>query len=138
MTYKLTWMVDKRIIYFRTSGVVTIDEIKEANRQIMVMIDEGIQFVHLLTDSTDVDKIVFSLSDLVSAFRGILYVPNLGWSIYVSPKALERFFANVTTQLSQSRHREFGTLDQAIAFLQSVDETLPEIDLSQVKADQSK
>jgi hypothetical protein len=130
MAYNVSWLVDKRIIYFRTTGTVTIDQVKNANKQIMIMLEEGTPFIHLLTDTTNADKISFSLSDLMSVFRGMPATSALGWSVYVSPKMLDRFFANITTQMSNSRHREFSSLDEAIAFLQSVDETLPEIVVS--------
>lgn len=127
MPYEVNWMVDNRIIYFHTSGVVSIDEVKAGNKKIMVMLDEGIQFVHLITDSTEVEKIQLSLTDLASVFRNMPASPKLGWSIYVSPKMLDRFFASVTTQMTNSRHREYTSLAEAIGFLRSVDETLPEI-----------
>jgi hypothetical protein len=85
--------------------------------------------VHLITDSTDVEKVQLGLNDLASVFRDMPASPKLGWSIYISPKMLDRFFASVTTQLTKSRHREFNTLADAIAFLQSVDDTLPKIEL---------
>jgi hypothetical protein len=129
MPYEVTWLVDKRIIYFHTSGIATIDDVKAGNKKVMVMLDEGIPFVHLITDSTDVEKVQLGLNDLASVFRDMPASPKLGWSIYISPKMLDRFFASVTTQLTKSRHREFNTLADAIAFLQSVDDTLPKIEL---------
>ena len=127
MAYEVTWLVDKRIIYFHTSGIATIDDVKAGNKKVMLMLDEGIQFVHLITDSTDVEKVQLGLTDLASVFRDMPSSPKLGWSIYVSPKILDRFFASVTTQMTKSRHREYNSLAEAIAFLQSVDDTLPEI-----------
>jgi hypothetical protein len=127
MPYQVSWLVDKRIIYFQTSGVVSIDEVKAANKQIMVMLGEGTPFMHLITDSSEVEKIQVSLTDLASVFRNMPSSPGLGWSIYVSPKMVDRFLANVTTQMTNSRHREFPTLAEAIAFLQKMDETLPPI-----------
>lgn len=129
MPYEVRWLVDKRIIYFHTSGIATIDDVKAGNKKVMVMLDEGIPFVHLITDSTDVEKVQLGLNDLASVFRDMPASPKLGWSIYVSPKMLDRFFASVTTQLTKSRHREFNSLADALAFLKSVDDTLPEIEL---------
>lgn len=129
MPYEVSWLVEKRIIYFHTSGIATIDDVKAGNKKVMAMLEEGIPFVHLITDSTDVEKVQLGLNDLASVFRDMPASPKMGWSIYISPKMLDRFFASVTTQLTKSRHREFTTLEDAIAFLRSVDDTLPEIEL---------
>jgi hypothetical protein len=125
MPHEITWLVDMRVIYFHLRGVVSMEELREANDQVRAMTEQGIQFVHVIADATHIEKISFGLSDLTKLFRGMEPSPKLGWSMYISPKMLDRFFASVTTQMTTARHREFSTLAEAIAFVQSMDETLP-------------
>lgn len=125
MPYTVVWLVENRVIYFRPTGSVGMDQLSQANDLIRAMTEEGVPFVHVIADATNLEKFTFNLSDLTRLFRGMEASSKLGWSVYVSPKKVERFFANVTTQMTTARHREFATLTEAIAFLQSVDDTLP-------------
>jgi hypothetical protein len=102
-----------------------MDELREANDIIRALTEEGIPFVHVIADAIGIEKITFNLNDLTKLFRGMEASAKLGRSVYVSPKMVERNFANVATQVTSARHREFASLGEAIAFLQSVDDTLP-------------
>jgi len=129
MPYELTWIVDKRVIYFRSRGLVSVDEIKKATQEIRVMLDTGIPLVYLLTDARAVEKVSLRLRDIASIFRSHSSSPKLGWSVYVSPKPLVRLVASITSQLARIQHREYATIEEALAFLRGVDATLPEIRL---------
>lgn len=137
MAYEITWMVEQRVIHFEPRGVVGMDELRVANDKIRALTEEGIPFVHVIADATNLEKFTFSLTDLTKLFRGMQPSPKLGWSVYISPKMVERFFASVTTQMTTARHREFGTLAEALAFLQSVDDTLPTLPTAQPEAENS-
>lgn len=132
MAYDVTWLVDMRVIYFQPRGVVSMDKLREANDKIRALTEEGIPFVHVIADASKIEKINFNLNDLTKLFRGMEASTKLGWSVYISPKMLDRFFASVTTQMTTARHREFATLAEAIAFVQSVDDTLPPLPMPNV------
>jgi hypothetical protein len=119
--------VENRVIYVRSYGVVSVAEIQTASLQTGQMMNSGIKFVHMIADSTEVAKLTFNLTDLVKGLRGLPTSPNLGWSLNVSPNMLYRFMASIIAQIVNSRQRVFNTLNEAIVFLQSVDETLPQI-----------
>lgn len=129
MPCEASWLVENRVIYIRSYGVVSVAEIQSTSIQTKQMMDSGTKFVHMIADSTDVERLTFNLTDLVRSIRGLPTSPNLGWSINVSPNMMYRFMASIISQIASSRQRVFTTLDEALAFLQSMDETLPSLPL---------
>lgn len=127
MASQVKWLVEKRIIYMSTSGTVTMEDIRSCNRIIMDMIEIGIPFVHVISNSTNMEKNTVGLGDLVTLIKTVPSSPKIGWSLYVSKNKLDRFFASVTNQISKTRNREFDTLDKALAFLAENDDSLPDI-----------
>ena len=129
MPCEVLWLVENRVIYTRTYGVVSIGEIQQLMAQTKDMMDTGTKFVHLVANSADIERLTFNLTDLMKSFRGFPSSPNRGWALSVSPNVMYRFFSSIAAQMSNSRHRVFSTMEEAIAFLQSVDEALPPIPL---------
>jgi hypothetical protein len=127
--YRVEWLVENRVIYMAASGVVTLDDIKNANKEIMAKLETGRPFVHLITDASRIEKNAIGLNDLLTVIRTIPSSPNLGWSIYVGKNKIDRFFASVATQISKARNREFDNLQAAIDFLIENDDSLPDIQL---------
>jgi hypothetical protein len=127
MASQIRWLVDKRIIYMSTSGTVTMDDVRSCNLAIMEMLEVGTPFIHVISDSTDMQKNEIGLGDLVTMIKTVPSSPKMGWSIYVSKNKLDRFFASVTMQLSKTRNREFDSVEKALAFLMENDDTLSDI-----------
>src|SRR3982751_297543 len=127
MPYQLSWLVEKRVIYTRLYGLVTSAELSAQKEEMEPLIQSSDQLLYIITDGTDTTGTDMGLRDLQKT--QFADTPNLGWSVYISPKKMDRFFASVITQLWKKRSREFATLDEGIRFLQSVDESLPPIKL---------
>jgi hypothetical protein len=123
MPYKMSWLVDKRIIYTRMYGHVTSDEMAAYNQEMETFVQHSELLVHTLTNATDTTGTDMGLRDLQNT--SFSDVANLGWAIYVSPSKINRFFASVITQLSHKRGRQFATLEEAFKFLHEMDDTLP-------------
>jgi hypothetical protein len=127
MPYKVSWLVDKRVIYTRLYGLVTSEELSAQKEQMDPLIQSSDQLLYIITDGSDTTGTSMGLRDLQKT--QFADAANLGWAVYISPKKMDRFFASVITQLLKKRSREFATLEEGIRFLQSVDETLPPIPL---------
>jgi hypothetical protein len=127
MPVEVSWLVENRVVYSRSFGILSVSQVHEAAAQSTQMMDTGTKFVHLIANATDVEKFSFSLADIARSFRGFPTSPNMGWTLTVSSNTMHRFFASIVVQMGSSRQRVFNTLEEAIAFLQSVDETLPPI-----------
>ena len=125
MPYTMSWLVEKRVLYTRMHGFVTSEELQAQSREMEAYIHTSEQLLYIITDATDTTGTNMGLRDLQKT--QFANTPNLGWSVYISPKKMDRFFASVITQLWKKRSREFATLDEGIRFLQSIDESLPPI-----------
>jgi hypothetical protein len=125
MPYEVSWLVEKRVVYTRIYGFVTGDELQAQNRELEGYVHASEQLLYIITDATDTTGTNMGLRDLQKT--QFADTPNLGWSVYISPKKMDRFFASVITQLWKKRSREFATLEEGIRFVQSIDESLPTI-----------
>ena len=123
MPYTISWLVEKRIVYIHTYGLLTGEELVAQNLEIQTFVPQHKQFLHIITDGTDTTGTNMGLRDLQKT--QFTSVDNLGWAIYISPSKMNRFFASVITQLSQKRGRQFATLEDGLKFLQEMDDTLP-------------
>lgn len=131
MPYKMSWLVEKRIIYTRMYGHVTSDEMAAYNQEMENFVQHSELLVHTLTNATDTTGVDMGLRDLQN--MSFTDIANLGWAIYISPSKINRFFASVITQLSQKRGRQFATVEEAFKFLHEMDDTLPPLSTEMIK-----
>ena len=124
MPYAISWLVEKQVVYTRTYGFVTGEELRNQNKEIQVYAQQTEQLVHIITDATDTTGTDMSIRDLQKT--QFLSIGNLGWALYISPSKMNRFFASIITQLSNKRGRQFATLEEGLTFLQQIDESLPQ------------
>lgn len=129
MPYKMSWLVEKRVIYTRLYGHVTSKELASYYQTMLVYAQESELLLHTLTDSTDITNMDMGLRDLQNT--PFADIRNLGWAVFISPSKINRFFASVITQLSKKRGRQFATLEEGLNFLQDIDDSLPAIPLPQ-------
>ena len=127
MPYEISWSIDKRVVYSRTFGFVTGEELRNQNKEIQVYAQQTEQLVHIITDATDTTGTDMSIRDLQKT--QFLSIGNLGWALYISPSKMNRFFASIITQLSNKRGRQFATLEEGLKFLQDIDDTLPPLSI---------
>ena len=123
MPYEISWLVDKRVLYTRMYGYVTGEDLRNNNADMEAFVQDSELLLHTVTDATETTGTDMGLRDLQST--PFTSVENLGWGIYISPSKMNRFFASVITQLSKKRGRQFETLDEALKFLNEMDDTLP-------------
>ncbi len=123
MPYKMSWLVEKRVIYTRMYGHVTSAEMAAYNQEMETFVQRSELLVHTLTNASETTSVDMGLRDLQN--MSFTDITNLGWAIYVSPSKINRFFASVITQLSHKRGRQFATVQEALKFLHEMDDTLP-------------
>ncbi len=131
MPIAVSWIVEKRVLYSHMYGHISHQDLVDQKQTLEQYGAQSEHLLHLINDATDTTSTELGLRDLQQMqFANFV---NLGWAIYVTPNKLHRFFASVITQLSGKRSREFSTLDEALHFLQDIDDTLPPL-ISPIKA----
>jgi len=134
MPFQVSWLVEKQVILATASGECTMTEVAELDLQIteFLRLSRQNNLTHLILYLWDVTKFPTNIGE-INQHSDSRREPNFGWVIVVNDNRLIRFVANVITQLTRMRFRNFETLKEATDFLKSQDTT---IDWSLVTIDQ--
>jgi hypothetical protein len=129
MSIKVQWYIPGRIPYTTYNGQATIEEIEHAYSYMGQLIDqEGHPpYVHAVHDAVQLLSIPVHLVKLQAAIRPLLSHPQFGWGVIISENDYFKFAGVVISQVARTRVRYVGTHEQAIRFVQGVDQTLPVI-----------
>ena len=126
MPYKVQWLVEKRILLSQYEGTVTIEDARGQVSEGNAMLRQGIPLTHSIIDMSKVDKLPslqlaseFMSTDL-SEVRD-----KLGWTIVLTNNKFLKFASSLFVPMFKVRQRFFGSLDEALIFLQEEDSTLP-------------
>jgi len=129
MPIKIGWLVENRISYYGYYGDVSVEELQQGQPIGQKMLSEcEAPLLHTIQDNTHMTSFPSNAAFLVKITRALLSHPRMGWMVTVG---IENQFiqklAAFVAQISRTRYRTFNTLDEAIAFLAYVDETLPDM-----------
>ena len=131
MAYEISWLVENQVIHVAISGDVTIDSLEAMTTEVVRLIDgSNTPCVHLLINDEYVKNIPKQILKLLNTSQS-LWHPRRGWLIiYGTDNKLFRFLTQMLSRMINLKHRRFVTREEAFAFLQSVDATLPSLDTS--------
>lgn len=132
MPTKLVPIVDGQLYFFPTWDILTREELQQYDRDFYAAIEASPHpLVHSIYDYSEL-KGLPPLKDLTSLKVG--HHPRAGWTVFTGAKnVLFKFLVSTTVQFFKQRIRFADTNADALAFLQAVDTTLP--DLSGVDLD---
>lgn len=125
MPYSVSWYIENEIIFVRYYGTNTVDELREALLTTKALIESSPrQLVHVINDIGDIEEGV-SLKDSLPIVREVGGHPRAGWSITLREKsALMKMGAALGASVFKMRYRAFGTLEEVMAHLKSMDQTI--------------
>jgi hypothetical protein len=128
------WAVQGRVVMTRFSGKYTLEDVEESISQYATMVvNEGKPpFIHNIMDGTTVTELsqdVLSLIKVSKLMRSTLNDTRVGWILSVDPDPhpVLRFVGVALMQMTKVRYRHLSTMEEAIAFLADVDDTLPSV-----------
>ncbi len=133
MPIQSNWYVPKAVVFSRFSGAPTEDEIIQNGYNIIDLIETcDTPLIHIIVDTTAVTASP-PLPATIRAAKSSPKHERAGWLVTIGEQnPIIKFASSVSRQLLQVRTQNFDTLEEAIAFLKSVDET---IDWSQARAE---
>lgn len=126
MPYQVQWLVEKRVVLSVYQGVVTIEDARGQVREANALLRQGIPLTHSVIDMTSVEKLP-SLQ-LVSEFMSTDLHDvrdKLGWTIIITNNKFMKFASSLFVPMFNVRQRFYGTMNEALTFLQAEDNTLP-------------
>jgi len=136
MAYEVSWFVDQRVVYFRSYGTATVEDIHNMNRDTQAYVRAGQPLVHVLVDLSALEKFPTNLSGMRQSLQQMDH-ERMGWVVVCGAgNALLRFVASLITQfvIPNVRLRMFDTVEQGTAFLRERDATLTDLPISQQSA----
>jgi hypothetical protein len=126
MPIDISWQQDKRVIYERFYGTITIEEMTAIQQEFLRYLNEGDAPVHAVIDLGGVRDFPKSLSDIR---RGLVSTgtTQLGRVVLVTGKnQLVRFISSVISQLilKNAQYALCDSLDEALRILRDGDATV--------------
>ncbi len=130
MALEVSWLIEGRLMNARFVGNVTLEELESAVNVIMEMLTVGDSpLIHSVHDASALTAMPISLSALSNVTGEAYKHPRLGWVVAHSVQnRVVGFIGNMMGRLFQTRYRIFDTRAEALAFLNSMDETLPALE----------
>ncbi len=125
MPYEVSWFVERRIVSTVLTGDLSLRDAEAASLRTSEYLLKGLPpLVHLIADTTQLEKFPTNLSLIGGEASHHLRNPLLGWTIVISSSTATRFVSSVMTQVARVRFRMFATWDQSIEFLLQHDHSL--------------
>ncbi len=124
MPFETKWYVPERIVTAYNWGVLTLEEMRATNVELLAMIRTGKAPVHLLIDTRDVTKMPSSFIPMLKEIEPFRNEANTGWSVMVTNSSLMHFFGLLSSNLVKSPYGAVKTYEEANALLERIDPSL--------------
>lgn len=128
MSIVMEWLVEGRVIVSYIWEEFTQEEIIDGGHRLQAFVDTCTPLMHDIIDMRYVRKHPISVGPIAQALPAFRD-ERMGWVILVSSSEIIRSLTRMILGVMRSRFRAFATPEEAIAFLQEVDASLPPIPL---------
>lgn len=131
MTMNIRWLVEKRVIYCTIEGTLSVEELRQGSSPILQMLNQGEQkLVHILFDLSMTQGVPLQMGLIGETVRPFMTHPNTGWIIaFGTQNGMIRMISSIVSQTFRARFRFYPQRDEAIHMLQSLDTTLPDLNV---------
>lgn len=126
MPYTTEWLVPQRILLKRFSGTLTIDDFQAAYTSNCQSIADSNEIVHIIDDMRAVTGFPNSILKIAKAISRV-DSQRCGYLVTITSNPILRFTTSTLAHLMTIRHRSVNKLEEACAFLLSVDDSLDSI-----------
>jgi ribosomal protein L30/L7E len=140
MPYAVKWLIPDRVMLSIHYGVMDSADMHGYIAESMAIRDEanarsplGAPLVHTITDARYLEKTEAQLKDVQGMLRS-LRAQKVGWSVYVNPNPVNRFLVAIAHQFVGVRYYICPTVEDALNFLMTNDDTLPPMSAADVDA----
>src|SRR5688572_8505760 len=124
MPVQIEWLIPKRVIMSRFSGVISLEDIEGWLAILTKMVDEGTPLVHHISDNLQIESIDVSLKTFQVLIKGIKKADHFGWYLSVTTNPINRMIAALVSQFAGIRVRTYWTFEEALSFLKENDPSI--------------
>lgn len=126
MPYQITWLVDKKVLYFHLEGELNAEMLRDMVQESRDMVNLGISPVHAIVDATRAESIPKHINTILQEFKE-QKPEDSGFTVLIATSPLTRFFAQMLCKMLRIEIRFAADLDDAHNILQRVDTTVPNL-----------
>lgn len=123
MAFRTSWIEEKRIIYTEMINSLNDEEAQEISDMHAKFLNEGIAPVHLVVDMSRLEIVPTNLRKNTS-MASYLQHPALGWTVLIGGNVLLNFMLSILGHVFKFRYVKRATMQEALAYLVSQDQTL--------------
>ncbi len=130
MPVEAKWLVEGRVILVKHNDVISPEKVGEAVLKTADLISETQSpIVHVITFVYDNMEMQGSVFQFRQAMKPLWGTPKMGWQLLVQRDTNQflKFMGSIVTQLFKTKYRMYSSLEEAVAFLQNEDPTLPNL-----------
>ncbi|MCB9458184.1 MAG: hypothetical protein H6670_00945 [Anaerolineaceae bacterium] len=129
--YDIKWFVDNRVIMAHFPAGLDADNLTEQFDILINMINEAddkYPLVHILMNGEDIRQYPKQVAKIGNIMKSLLENARLGWIVlYGRDDRMIKFLSTAIAGMFKTRFRFFYNQEEAFAFLNSVDENLPDL-----------
>lgn len=126
MPYRVEWLLENRVVLSVYTGLMSLEDARGQVREANALLRQGIPLTHSVIDMTEVTRLPplqatseFMSTDLTDVRD------KLGWTLIITNNKFLKFASSLFVPMFKVRQRFFGSMDEALKFLQEDDSTLP-------------
>ncbi len=128
MSYHISWLVEGYVIDVSFEGNLTVEELEDQAFAALEYMNNGeTELIHSILDLTALEKVPLSMSIFSGSFAEPLRHPRVGWNIFITTNRMFKLMVSTILKLSSGKYRIFPTREEGLAFLNEVDNTLPNL-----------
>ncbi len=125
--FRAEWYIPNQVLYVVAWGEMSKEILTDYLKLISRLIDstdDSHPLVHVISDFSRIRK-QLGLIDTAQVMKSIKPNPKTGWTITIGEtSAIAKMVSDIARQMVKVRQRSFDTVEEAIAFLHEVDESL--------------
>lgn len=124
MSYKVSWLVEDRVILVENAGVITLEDLQAIDAQVRIFANAGQAPIHILSDIRYLDKVPFNFSAMRQNMEAASD-PKVGWIVEINSRnPIIRRVTALLARIMRVRLVQLATIDEAIAYLAAQDPTI--------------
>ncbi|MEO0564817.1 MAG: hypothetical protein AAF125_22110 [Chloroflexota bacterium] len=129
MPIKLNWLIEGVLAEQVFTGDVTLEDVEWLAESMIPLMDSSDRpLVHVIADVTEMTSLTKSVAGLQRVLKPVLSHPKYGWLVvYGMENKIIRFVFQLVTAPQQVRTRLFGSREECVTFLKTVDAHLSEL-----------
>ena len=123
MPYENGWYIERRVIFQRIYGDVTLADLEKNLHETNELLEAGISPIHVMCDVREISKFPMNINQLKDLYQ-MAPNPNAGFTILLSSSSVLRFFLSIIVQIVKTDYKMVNTDEEALELLRRIDPTL--------------